>query len=392
MRLSDLNKVHFDSKSYIHYISALQSILPGAPILESKGNRPLQLTFEDQLHALLFFHLEEHDSARDLIQHLKEDDFAKKFIAPDGGISRSSFSEAINSRGLEQLQYVFHELCKKAQGILPMQHAGLGDLVSIDGSLINAVLSMYWADYRKGSKKAKGHFGFDINRNIPVKIYLTDGNEAERPFVSTILSEGQTGILDRGYQSHKNFDLLQEENKHFVCRIKIKTTRTVIRENVLPPDSHVFYDAVVLLGAPGVNQTKTPVRVVGYTIAGIKYYVATDRHDLTAEQVATVYKLRWNIETFFKWWKKHLKVYHLIARSQYGLMVQILGGLISYLLMALYCHEQFNEPVSITRIRQLRNTIRNELRANSGNMDQNIQLQNEIFKEPGEQQPQHAIT
>jgi site-specific recombinase XerD len=35
------------------------------------------------------------------------------------------------------------------------------------------------------------------------------------------------------------------------------------------------------------------------------------------------------IETFFGWWKRHLKVYHLIARSKYGLMVQLLGGLIT---------------------------------------------------------------
>lgn len=39
--------------------------------------------------------------------------------------------------------------------------------------------------------------------------------------------------------------------------------------------------------------------------------------------------LRWEIETFFTWWKRHLQVYHLIARSQYGLIVQILGGLIA---------------------------------------------------------------
>lgn len=367
MRLFDTPKPHFDSRSYAQYLSPLYNILPNAPTLESRGYRPLKMTFEDQLHALIFFHLQEHESARDLIQHLKEDDFAKEYIAPDGGISRSSFSEAINSRGLEQLQYVFQELCKKAKGVLPAQHLDLGDLVSIDGSLIDAVLSMYWADYRQGSKKAKGHFGFDVNHKIPMKVHLTHGNGAERPFVSSILSEGQTGIMDRGYQSHKDFDLLQDENKHFVCRIKIKTTRTVIKQNLLADkDSYVFYDAVVMLGTPGVNQTRTPVRVVGYTIADINYFVATDRHDLTAAQVATVYKLRWDIETFFKWWKKHLKVYHLIARSKYGLMVQILGGLISYLLMAIHCHEQFNEPVSIKRIRQLRNTIHNELRASCG--------------------------
>jgi len=49
---------------------------------------------------------------------------------------------------------------------------------------------------------------------------------------------------------------------------------------------------VVLLGTPGINQTKKPVRLVGYKIAGIKYFVATDRYDLTADQIAIIYKLR----------------------------------------------------------------------------------------------------
>ena len=236
---------------------------------------------------------------------------------------------------------------------------------------------MYWADYRTGAKKAKGHFGFDVNRKIPIKIYLTDGNGGERPFVRSILKKGQTGIMDRGYQSHKNFDLLQDENKHFVCRIKAKTTKTIIKEHTVDPDSYIFYDAMVLLGTSRVNQTQKPVRVVGYKIAGVKYFVATDRCDLTAEQVATVYKLRWDIETFFKWWKKHLKVYHLIAHSRYDLMVQILAGLITYLLMAIYCHEQFNEPVSIKRIRLLRNTIQNELRTG----EKNVWSDNPFFKE-----------
>jgi len=43
-------------------------------------------------------------------------------------------------------------------------------------------------------------------------------------------------------------------------------------------------------------------------------------------------------------------------------MVQILSGLITYLLLAIYCHEQHGEQVSIVRVRQLRNQIRNEAR------------------------------
>ena len=41
--------------------------------------------------------------------------------------------------------------------------------------------------------------------------------------------------------------------------------------------------------------------------------------------------------------------------------------------MAIYCHEQFNEPVSIKRIRQLRIIIQNELR-NSVNTTEPDQL------------------
>ena len=380
MTTTSIPKKKIESSTFDKFIAPLLRLLPLAPLLLPKGDRPLKMNFEEQLKALIYFHLQEHDSARHLIQDMEENDFARENIAPEGGISRSSFSEIINGRGLEQLQFMFENLYKQAAKSLPKQFQELGELISIDGSLISAVLSMYWADYRKGSKKAKAHCGFDINRGIPSKIYLTDGNGGERPFVSQILSKGQTGVLDRGYQSHHDFDQLQEEEKHFACRIKSKTTRTVIQENAVEAGSHIFYDAVVLLGTPGQNQTVRPVRVVGYQVAGVKYYVATDRHDLTAEQIATVYKLRWTIESFFKWWKKHLKVYHLISRSKHGLMVQLLGGLITYLLMAIYCREQFNEEVSIKRVRELRTIILNELFAGQDEIDK---IENQIFKEQG---------
>lgn len=376
MRTQNVSKIKIGSKAYKFFINPVKSILHKVPKLESRGDRPLKMEFEDQLNALIYYHLQEHTSGRHLIQDLKENEFAINQIAPEGGISRSSFSEVINHRGLEQLQYVFQELYKQASNTLPKEYAELGELISIDGSLIDAVLSMYWADYRKGSKKAKAHMGFNINNGIPQKVFLTDGNGGERPFVGQILSPGQTGVMDRGYQSHKDFDLLQTEGKSFVCRIKVKTTKKIITESPINEASHIFYDAEVLLGTKGINQTKKSVRVVGYKVEGSTFYVATDRRDLSAEQIATIYKLRWNIETFFKWWKQHLKVYHLIAQSKYGLMVQIMAGLITYLLMSIYCHEQFKEKVSVKRIRQLRTTILNELYG-----QQALDPENENFKE-----------
>ena len=79
------------------------------------------MTLEDQLNALIYFHLEEHSSGRHLLQALEEDDFARKQIAPKEGIEKSSFFEAINTRGLEQLLEVFEALYPKATAILPRE-------------------------------------------------------------------------------------------------------------------------------------------------------------------------------------------------------------------------------------------------------------------------------
>jgi IS4 transposase len=100
--------------------------------------------------------------------------------------------------------------------------------------------------------------------------------------------------------------------------------------------------------------------LVKYTVEAVDYWVATDRFDLTAEEIALIYKLRWDVEKFFGWWKRQLNVYHLISRTEYGLVVQIVTGLITILLMAIYCHNQYKEKVSIKRVRELRSQILND--------------------------------
>ena len=137
-----------------------------------------------------------------------------------------------------------------------------------------------------------------------------------------------------------------------------------MKQNFIPDGSIVFFDSVVILGCETSVQTQRDVRLIAYTIEDTHYWIATNRFDLTAEQIAEAYKLRWEIESFFAWWKRHLAVYHILARSEYGLKVQIFAGLITYLLLAIYCHQQHGEKVSIKRVRELRYQIINESRAN----------------------------
>ena len=194
----------FKARSFEKLLAPALLLLDNLTPLESGSNRPLDSNFEDQLKSLVYYHLEEHDSARHLLQALAEDDFAREHVASD--VKRSTFCEAVNSRGLEQLSGLFEVLQSDARLRLPQCHSELGKLVAIDGSLIDSVLSMVWADYREGSKKAKVHMGFDVNRGIPKKFFLAEGKSEEGPFVSQILDRGETGILDCYYQCCKNFD------------------------------------------------------------------------------------------------------------------------------------------------------------------------------------------
>ena len=156
----------------------------------------------------------------------------------------------------------------KVSKCLGITHAELGNLVAIDGSLIDAShsvqtnLSMTWADYRESSNKAKVHLGFDLNRSIPCKLYLTEGKEAERPFVTCILEPGQTGLLDRGYQDHERFDEWIDDEKHFVARLKNNTKWDIIEKLPFNKGGKIFFFAKVWLGDEN-HKMLHPVYLVG---------------------------------------------------------------------------------------------------------------------------------
>lgn len=167
-------------------------------------------------------------------------------------------------------------------------------------------------------------------------------------------------MIDRGYQDHTRFDAWIDEGKHFVARIKKNTQWEILKELPFVPGTSIFFFAKVQLGDEA-HRMAHPVYLVGFRNRGKAYWVITDRHDLTAEQIAFIFSLRWEIECFFAWWKKHLKVYHLISRDPHGVLLQVLAGFITSLLLVLYFYQTYGEQrPSIRRLRQLRRQIQKE--------------------------------
>ena len=348
------------SPTFSMLMSPLETILTEITPLESTSNRCITFTFDYQLKSLIYYHTEEFTSAQALLEEMQaEDSFAHHNLVPETGLGESTFYEANASRGLTQMLEVFGKLVKRASKRSGVAHTQLGALVAIDGSLIDATLSMIWADYRDSKNKAKAHLGFDLNRGIPRKLYLTEGKGGERPFVSCILESGQTGVVDRGYQDHSRFDEWIDEKKHFVARLKNNTKWEVLEKLPFDKNGEVFFFAKVQLGDEN-HRMQHPVYLVGFRVGKKIFWIATDRADLTAAEIAFIYSLRWEIEKLFSWWKRHLKVYHLISRNRHGMLLQLLSGLITYLLLVLYCYQLYGEKPSIRRLRELRRRIRKE--------------------------------
>ena len=72
-----------------------------------------------------------------------------------------------------------------------------------------------------------------------------------------------------------------------------------------------------------------------------KFIIVTNRFDLSAEEISDIYRLRWSIETFFKWIKQHLVIKKFYSTSFNGILIQIYTALILYCLLKLihilYC-------------------------------------------------------
>ena len=65
----------------------------------------------------------------------------------------------------------------------------------------------------------------------------------------------------------------------------------------------------------------------------------TNAMDLTAQQIADLYKNRWQIELFFKWLKQHLKIKKFWGTTENAVRIQISAAITAYCLVAIVQHD-----------------------------------------------------
>ncbi|WP_223322219.1 transposase, partial [Leuconostoc mesenteroides] len=129
--------------------------------------------------------------------------------------------------------------------------------------------------------------------------------------------------------------MTEKEKQHFVIRLKdnVQLNRTKSLKGTRTIDSNVTADFTCTIGTPQ-KQTKKRHRIVQFTdYEGKVMRVVTNLMDMTAEEIAGLYKSRWAIESFFRWIKQNLNVPVLFGTTSNAVYNQLFAAMIAYVLL-----------------------------------------------------------
>ena len=176
------------------------------------------------------------------------------------------------------------------------------------------------------------HLEFYILKGIPIQAQVTHVNKSEIAQLESALAPGKLYCLDAGYGEYRFLDKIIQQPSSFVMRLRDNASYETIEERTLSEADRkvgIEFDRVVWLGSKQKrNNFSKPVRIIQLhycderALLGHKrksrvsskktfrirsteqtLLIATDRMGLSAELIGLIYRYRWQIEIFFRWFK-----------------------------------------------------------------------------------------
>jgi hypothetical protein len=255
-------------------------------------------------------------------------------------VSRGSFSEAQAIFNPQLLLSVIQTLSKQFQptfGDKRIQQV-CKELVAVDGTLIRALPRMTWALWQDPSNRsAKLHLHYSVIRQTAINASVTHANSCERAELAKLIEKEFLYTADRYYGGdYSFFDVFEKKGAYYVIRIRNNAVIDELESFPLTENDQkagIVWDKKVLLGDK--DNPKGPFRLILIRAWDKELLILTNKWDIPAELIGTIYRYRWEIETLFKWIKCNLQCRHLLAESQQGVTIQTYIAIIASLLLFL---------------------------------------------------------
>ena len=302
------------------------------------------------LKLFVFAQLNETESLRAVSETLFSDDLQK---APNlESISFSQLGRRLNQIPTEVFQELFLDLVaqihEKSQ--YEQRRKTTTPLKIIDSSTLPLNLNNHkWAEFRKTKSGIKLHLRLvyvEKGCSYPDKAVLTNAKEHDRGQLEVLVDDKECMyVFDRGYLDYERFDRMTDDGYFFVSRLRKNAVTHSIETFHLPKESSVLSDEMISLGT-AQSLAGNEFRLLKVMDSkGNELHLITNRFDLSADEIAELYKSRWAIELFFKWLKQHLNIKKFYAQSEQGVHNQVHIAMIVY---CLYVLAQLNTNSSRT--------------------------------------------
>ena len=295
-------------------------------------------------------------------------------------LARSTTSDALAAFDPEHLRPLIEDLRARCPGLerADADLAGIARrIVAADGTYLTTLADVAWALHHtkvdgRTQGQVRANVQLDVADWVPQVVSVSgDDDESEPAAVAKDLLSGVLYVVDRNFLDFTAFvaPVLAKGND-LVLRVKSNqpAVRVIAAAAGLPLAAEdveagvVADDLVELTGRDAPSGTFRLVTIVTTNRRGEPETIRLltnliDAKTVAARVIGAAYKLRWQIELFFKWLKCFARMDHLLSTSRRGITTQLYVAVIAVLLM----HVQAGRRVSIYALAALSHVANGQL-------------------------------
>ena len=297
----------------------------------------------DHYRVMAFAQLTFRESLRDIEACLRAMRSKLFHMGIRSTVSRNNLSNANERRDWRIYAEFAQVLIAEARRLYTDEDLGVdlnATVYALDSTTIDLCLSVFpWARFRRTKGAIKLHTLLNLHGAMPEFVLISDGKLHDVHALDHLIPcPGAYYIMDRGYLDLGRLYRLHTARSLFVTRAKANFKFRRRYSHPVDRTTGLICDQTVLLS------TFYPAKAYPEPLRRIKFFdVTTDlrlvflTNDFASPALTIVrlYKLRWQIELFFKWIKQHLRIKAFYGTSPNAVKTQIWIALSTYLLIAI---------------------------------------------------------
>jgi len=339
--LSSTTKVDHYAK-VLHGQKLFYLLMYGVLENERLSQRSLEDTFNDPFFKQLF--------------HLNEDE----------SVRRSSISERLSKIDPDYFKQIYDCIYDQFSSYYSSKDQEKYNLIRVDSTMVADTTGKLadGLDNKSGKKTTKYSVSFDGVLPCGLEVFTDAAYSSEDIALPEVIlrhvkketEHNNIYVFDRGLQSARTMKDFSKDKISFVARLKenrkfiekenrlTDNQNTDLGESVLIKDAKVqLFTGVPILNKKGNKHYREELVETEFRLVIVKskadqkeYWLLTNDFNIEAQEVASFYRRRWDIEVFFRFIKQELNVCHFVSLNKNGMQVMIYVTMIVAMLVLIY--------------------------------------------------------